>query len=56
MAELPRRERAAVTLFYLEGYASKEVAAIMDTEDGAVRKMLSRARGRLQTLLKPSHS
>lgn len=56
LAELPRRERAAVTLFYLEGYASKEVAAIMDTEDGAVRKMLSRARGRLQTLLKPSHS
>ncbi len=48
---LPPRERSAITLFYLNGYSIKEIAAITDTTEGAVRQQLSRGRDKLKAKL-----
>jgi len=48
---LPPRERAAVHLFYYEGYSTEEIAAITGQRPGTVRSHLSRARGRLREWL-----
>ena len=45
---LPPKERSAVTLFYLNGYSIKEIAAITDTSEDAVKKQLSRGRDKLR--------
>ena len=52
LGALPPKERGAVVLFYLEGYSSKEIAALMETTDANVRQMLSRGRVHLKVLLK----
>jgi RNA polymerase sigma-70 factor (ECF subfamily) len=49
---LPPKERSAVTLFYLNGYSIKEIAAITDTSEDAVKKQLSRGRDKLKEVLK----
>ena len=49
---LPPKERSAITLFYLSGYNIKEIAAITDTSDDAVKKQLSRGRDKLKERLK----
>ena len=49
---LPPKERSAITLFYLNGYNIKEIAAITDTSEDAVKKQLSRGRDRLREQLK----
>ena len=49
---LPPRERAAVHLFYYEGYDTGEIAALTEQRPGTVRCHLSRARARLRELLK----
>ena len=49
---LPPKERSAITLFYLNGYSIKEIAAITDTSEDAVKKQLSRGRDRLREQLK----
>ena len=46
------KERSAITLFYLNGYSIKEIAAITDTTEDAVKKQLSRGRDRLREQLK----
>lgn len=43
--------KAAVYLFYYEGYNTAEIAAYMDCPEATVRSRLSRARGQLRTLL-----
>ena len=48
---LPPRERAAVHLFYYEGYRTAEIAAMTGEPEGTVRSRLSRARVRLRGLL-----
>ena len=48
---LPAQERAAIHLFYYEGYSTGEIAAITGAAEGTVRSRLSRARGRLRKLL-----
>lgn len=48
---LPPKERSAITLFYLSGYSVKEIAAITDTTETAVKKQLSRGRDRLREKL-----
>ncbi len=48
---LPPKERSAITLFYLNGYSIKEIAAITDTTDGAVKQQLSRGRDKLKARL-----
>ena len=49
---LPPKERSAITLYYLSGYDIKEIAAITDTSEDAVKKQLSRGRDKLKEILK----
>ena len=49
---LPPKERAAVHLFYYEGYSTDEIAAILGQRPGTVRSHLSRARQALRERLK----
>ena len=49
---LPPKERSSITLFYLNGYSIKEIAAITDTSEDAVKKQLSRGRDKLKERLK----
>ena len=49
---LPPKERSSITLFYLNGYNIKEIAAITDTSEDAVKKQLSRGRDKLNEKLK----
>lgn len=48
---LPRKYREAVYLFYYEGYAVKEIAALTGRSEAAVSAHLSRGRKRLRELL-----
>lgn len=48
---LPPRDRLAIHLFYYEGYAAGEIAAITGEAEGTIRSRLSRARGKLRALL-----
>ena len=48
---LPPKERSAITLFYLNGYSIKEIAAITETSESAVKQQLSRARDKLKAKL-----
>ena len=50
---LPPKERSAITLFYFNGYNIKEIAAITETSEDAVKKQLSRGRDKLKEKLKP---
>ena len=49
---LPPKERSAITLFYLNGYNIKEIAAITEVSEDAVKKQLSRGRDQLKEKLK----
>ena len=48
---LPPKERSAITLFYLNGYSIKEIAAITEASEDAVKQQLSRGRDKLKTKL-----
>lgn len=48
---LPPEERAAIHLFYYEGWSTEEIAAMTGVAPGTVRSRLSRARERLRKLL-----
>jgi RNA polymerase sigma-70 factor, ECF subfamily len=50
LAELPPRQRAALALFYMEGYSMAEVAQILDSNEKAVESLLSRGRAALRAL------
>ncbi len=52
LATLPPKERAAIVLFYLNGYSVNEISKITDTSEDAVKKQLSRGRDKLKTRLK----
>lgn len=49
---LPPKERSAITLFYMSGYSVREIAAITETSEEAVKKQLSRGRDKLKEKLK----
>lgn len=49
---LPMKCRAAVSLYYLEGYSTEESAALLGISPAAMRKRLERARQNLKTNLK----
>lgn len=51
LCTLPPKERSAITLFYFSGYNIKEIAAITDTSEDAVKKQLSRGRDKLKEKL-----
>jgi len=48
VAALPKRQRDAVVLHYVEDLAIADIAAIVDAPEGTVKSDLSRARGRLR--------
>lgn len=49
---LPANQRAAVHLFYYEGYSTQEIARMLGQRPGTVRSHLSRARETLRRVLK----
>lgn len=49
---LPPVQRAAIHLFYFEGYTTDEIAKLLRRRPGTVRSDLARARERLRQLLK----
>lgn len=53
---LPPKYRAAIYLHYYEGYAVREIAAIMNANPSTVQTWLMRARGQLHTNLKEAES
>jgi RNA polymerase sigma-70 factor (ECF subfamily) len=50
LAMLPARQRAALALFYMEGFTMVEVAGLLETNEKAVESLLSRGRAALRTL------
>ncbi|MBQ4229827.1 MAG: RNA polymerase sigma factor [Bacteroidaceae bacterium] len=52
LATLPPKERSAITLFYLNGYSVKEISAITEVSEEAVKQQLSRGRDKLRERLK----
>ena len=55
LSTLPPKERSSITLFYLSGYSIKEIAAITETSEDAVKKQLSRGRDKLREQLTIDH-
>lgn len=51
---LSEKERTAVLLYYMEGYAVKEIAAIIDSGEEAVKQQLLRGRRHLKNMLNQS--
>lgn len=48
ISRLPRDMRICVTLYYMEGYSVKEIAALLETAENTVKSRLARARKRLK--------
>ena len=48
---LTAKKKLCVTLYYMEGYSVKEVAALLDTTESAVKNRLAKARGKLKEAL-----
>ena len=48
---LPPQDRAAMHLYYYEGYSTGEMASILGMSPGSVRSRLARARAKLKLLL-----
>jgi RNA polymerase sigma factor (sigma-70 family) len=51
LARLPERQRAAVTLFDVEGYSHAEIAAVLEIPEGTVRSDVFHARRTLRVAL-----
>ncbi len=56
LADLPPRQRAVVSLFYLEGYTMAEIAVMLDTSVDAIESLLSRGRQALRAIVKQGDS
>lgn len=52
LEDLPPGEKTSIVLYYLQGYNVKEISAIIDSSEEAVRKALSRGRKRLKSLIR----
>lgn len=48
---LPAKERAALLLYYMEGWTVKEIAAMTSASESAVKQQLSRGRAHLRGIL-----
>ena len=51
LARLPEKQRIAIHLKDIEGYSSKEIAKIMETDEANVRTLLSRGRRALKEII-----
>ena len=49
-------ERTIVTLFYLEGFKTKEIASILEIKDNNVKVKLSRARNKIKKIMEGEKS
>ena len=49
---LPKADRTVIHLYYYEEYSTAEIAELTQTTEGTVRSRLSRARKRLEAVLK----
>jgi RNA polymerase sigma-70 factor (ECF subfamily) len=49
---LPKKYRQVIYLYYIEGYATGEIAAILEMPQNTVLSQLARARKLLKTALK----
>ena len=52
LGKLSHTTRAACSLFYIEGYSIKEIAASLEMKEGTVKWHLSEGRKRIQALFK----
>ncbi len=50
--ELPEKYRVVIHLFYYEEYSIREIAKILNRQEGTVKSQLSRGRGLLKQTLK----
>ena len=48
LSHLSEKIRLTVTLYYMEGYSVKEIAALMKTTESAVKSRLARARDKMK--------
>ncbi len=48
LSHLAEEIRLTVTLYYIEGYSVREIAALMDTTESAVKNRLARARDKMR--------
>jgi RNA polymerase sigma-70 factor (ECF subfamily) len=55
LARLPATTRVVCSLFYLEGFAIKEIAAALQIKEGTVKWHLAESRSRLKTILKSNY-
>lgn len=55
VAQLPEPQRAAIHLFYHEGYPTAEIARILGRREATVRSDLKRGRERLKTILRDAY-
>lgn len=55
VAQLPEAQRAAIHLFYHEGYQTAEIARILGRREATVRSDLKRGRERLKAILKEAY-
>lgn len=51
MTRLPEKQRTALHLKDIEGYSTKEVAEILETDEANVRTILSRSRKALREII-----
>ena len=50
--ELPPAFREAILLYYYQGYGIGEIAEMLDLPEGTISSRLSRARKKLESILK----
>ena len=55
VAALPEHYRAAIHLFYYEGYSTAQIANILGKNEITVRSWLRRGRGKLKKILKEAY-
>ena len=55
VAALPEHYRAAIHLFYYEGYSTAQIANILGKNEITVRSWLRRGRGKLKEILKEAY-
>lgn len=53
--QLPENYRAAIHLFYYEGYPTKQIARLLGKKEATVRSDLRRGRERLKAVLKEAY-
>lgn len=54
LGKLPSTTRVVCSLYYLEGFSIKEIAASIDMKEGTVKWHLNESRNRLKNILQPN--